>query len=253
MSDLIEPVVLELLLDIEPVLQQFEIDFYVVGAIARDIQLGGFVNTRKTKDVDIAIRVGDEAQFSGLKQALIETGNFEAHPSEAIKLFYKTALEIDLLPFGDIEDDQREIRLQDPTLFIINMPGFKELYPFVTDVKLSSGQNLKICSLEGLVMLKIIAYGDRPSRTKDIADIDHIIRYYFELSQDNIYENHFDVMNLYPTKETIYLELVGARVIGRKIRIILSNDEKLTTRILATLSKRPTNIWQALSEGIKDN
>src|SRR5258708_4640919 len=148
MSDLIQPAVLELLLDIEPILQEFGIDFYVVGTIARDIQLGSYINARKTNDVDIAVRVGDETQFAGLKSALIKTGNFEPHPAEAIKLFYKASLEIDLLPFGDIEDDQREIKLHDPALFIINMPGFKELYPFATDIPLPSGQKLKICSLE---------------------------------------------------------------------------------------------------------
>lgn len=78
-------------------------------AIARDIQLGDFVNTRKTNDVDIAIRVGDEKQFSILKKALIETGRFVAHESEAIKLFHNGAIELDLLPFGDIEDEKEKL------------------------------------------------------------------------------------------------------------------------------------------------
>ena len=143
--------------------------------------------------------------------------------------------------------------MTDPTLFVINMPGFKEIYPFVTAIELPSGQQLKVCSLEGLVMLKIIAYGDRPSRTKDITDIDHVIKYYFDLSQDNIYEDYFDVMDLYPTDNTDYLELVSARVIGRKIREIILSDKMLTDRMLVTLNKRPTELWQALGDGMNDD
>lgn len=237
---------------IEPILQSLNIDFYMVGAIARDIQLGDHINTRKTKDVDIAIQVGDESQFLALKDALVRSGDFEAHPNEAIKLFYKSTLEIDLLPFGDIENDQREISLSDPTLFVINMPGFREAYPFVTEVNLQSGQKLKVCSLEALVMLKLIAYGDKPSRTKDIADIDHIINNYFDLFQDNVYENHFDTMDMYDTKNQDYLALVGARVIGRKIRLIANGDQELLIRITSALKRRPTATWVAVTAGLTD-
>ncbi|NVM66770.1 putative nucleotidyltransferase [Mucilaginibacter sp. SG538B] len=55
---------------IEPILQSLNIDFYMVSTIAWDIQLGDHINTRKTKDVDIAIQVGDESQFFALKNAL---------------------------------------------------------------------------------------------------------------------------------------------------------------------------------------
>jgi predicted nucleotidyltransferase len=252
MSDAIQPPVLEMLAALEPILQKLDIDFYIVGAIARDIQLGEHINTRKTKDVDIAIRVGDETQYIALKKALTETGDFEPHPTEAIKVFYKSALEIDLLPFGDIENENREIQLYDPTLFVINMPGFKEAYPFVTELEVSSGQTLKICSLEGLVMLKLIAYGDNPSRTKDVTDIDHIIENYFDLFQNNVYDEHFDVMDMYNTEDREYLALVSARVIGRNINVILDNDDQLIERIIKTLGKRPTKLWQSLASGLND-
>ena len=165
-------------------------------------------------------------------------------------MFYKFALEIDLLPFGDIENENREIQLYDPTLFVINMPGFKEAYPFVTELELPSGQTLKICSLEGLVML--IAYGDNPSRTKDITDIDHILENYFDLFHNNVYDEHFDVMDMYHTEDREYLGLVGARVIGRKIKDMLDKDDQLIERMIKTLYKRPTNFWQALASGLKD-
>lgn len=132
------------------------------------------------------------------------------------------------------------------------MPGFREAYPFVTEVNLQSGQKLKVCSLEALVMLKLIAYGDKPSRTKDIADIDHIINNYFDLFQDNVYENHFDTMDMYDTKNQDYLALVGARVIGRKIRLIANGDQELLIRITSALKRRPTATWVAVTAGLTD-
>jgi predicted nucleotidyltransferase len=252
MSNLIQPAIVEMLKEIEPILQKFDIDFYVVGAIARDIQLGEYIATRKTNDVDVAIKVGDEKQFSDLKQALVETGNFKPHKTEAIKLFHKGAIELDLLPFGDIEDVNREIKLHDPKIFTISMPGFKEIYPFVKEVGFGKLGSLKICSLEGLVLLKLIAYGDMPTRTKDIADIDHILRYFFEINQEDVYQDHFEIMEFYSTDDKDYLPLVGARVVGRKLSMFLGDDKSLRTRVGNILQKRQTNLWQAIFEGLND-
>ena len=63
----------------EPVFTALEIDYYVVGAVARDIHLSADPNSaalRKTNDVDLAILVNTDVQFKKLKQALEETGHF---------------------------------------------------------------------------------------------------------------------------------------------------------------------------------
>lgn len=44
-------------------LEKLGIDFFVVGAFARDIGLKDFPSKRMTEDIDIAIRLGDVAQF----------------------------------------------------------------------------------------------------------------------------------------------------------------------------------------------
>jgi len=63
-SKVLQPPPLKTLTRIEPILQSLmNIDFYMVGPIAWDIQLGDHISTRKTKDVDIAVQVGDESQF----------------------------------------------------------------------------------------------------------------------------------------------------------------------------------------------
>jgi len=39
------------------------------------------------------------------------------------------------------------------------MPGFKEAYPFAEEIDLGKAGSLKICSLEGLVLLKLGLWG----------------------------------------------------------------------------------------------
>jgi predicted nucleotidyltransferase len=251
---LLHPSIAEMLKDMEPVFAALEIDYYMVGAVARDIHLSADPNSvalRKTNDVDLAILVNDDVQFKQLKQALEETGHFSQHPTENIKLYYKNAIEVDLLPFGGIEQADRNVRLTDP-LFVLNMPGFSEIYPSVKDMVVSEDLSVKVCTMEGIILLKLISNDDRPQRTKDITDIEHIIRVYFDLYDGSIYDEHFDTMDMYGTGEKDYLQLVCARVIGRKIKILLNESEDLMARVKGILAKRPTTWWNAMLDGMND-
>jgi predicted nucleotidyltransferase len=243
-----------MLKDMENVFTAFGIDYYVVGAVARDIHLSADLGTaavRKTKDVDLAILVNDEGQFNQLKAALIATGNFTAHANETIKLFYHNAIEVDLLPFGEIEEPNRNVKLTDPS-FVLNMPGFLEIYPFVDDIQVTDNMTIKVCTMEGIILLKLISNNDRPQRTKDISDIEHIIRVYFDLYSGDIYEDHFDTMDMYETDQGDYLQLVCSRVIGRKIGVLLAESDDLRERIKQILINRPTTWWQAMLDGLND-
>jgi predicted nucleotidyltransferase len=243
-----------MLKDLENVFTTFGIDYYVVGAVARDIHLSTDLDAaaiRKTNDVDLAILINNEGHFNQLKVALIATGNFTPHATETIKLFYHNAIEVDLLPFGEIEDPNRNVKLTDPS-FVLNMPGFMEIYPFVADIQVTDDMSIKVCTMEGIILLKLISNNDRPQRTKDLTDIEHIIKVYFELYSGDIYEEHFDTMDIYETTQGDYLQLVCSRVIGRKIRTLLAGSDELLARIKQILENRPTAWWQAMLDGLND-
>jgi len=168
----LDPAIAAMLSDMDVVFKEHDVDFYLVGAVARDIWLSAdeeMAALRKTKDVDLAVMLSSAEQFSKLKEALIRTGDFEAHPTEAIKIFHKNAIEVDLLPFGEIESATRMTHLKDPT-FVLHMPGFREAYPFAGELQISNETTVKVCSIEGVVLLKLISYQDRPQRTKDVSD-----------------------------------------------------------------------------------
>lgn len=115
------------------------------------------------------------------------------------------------------------------------------------------GLSIRVCSLEGIVLLKILANADNPSRTKDITDIEHILEVYFELNSVEIFENFPDVPDLYDTADRDYLRLVSARVIGRAISGLLVGSFDLKRRVLDILGgKTSGNYWAELAAGISE-
>jgi predicted nucleotidyltransferase len=253
--DILQPLVAEMLATVKNIFRGFGVDYFLVGAVARDIQLSAnpdLAAKRKTNDIDIALLLDNEKQFYEIKEAMLATGKFEESSYKAIKLMYRDSIEVDLLPFGDIEDEHRQLQLSRHTLLVMDMSGFKEVYPFVETHTVADGLSLNVCPLEGLVLLKLIANNDNPSRTKDITDIEHFIKVYFELNADQVYTDHLDVMDLYDTAVGNYLPLVSARVIGRKMKTLLQITEGAKENISGILSKRPMDTWQAMLDGIND-
>jgi predicted nucleotidyltransferase len=240
---------------IQTVLHEFGVDYFLVGAFARDVHLSpspSFAASRKTKDVDLAILLANEDQFHQIKDTLVKTGAFEEISRNPIKLIYDRRIEVDLLPFGEIESEERQLQLQGGAHITLDMSGFREVYPFIEKHRTSDGLDLNVCPLEGLVLLKLIANDQAPSRTKDITDIEHLIKHYFALNFEDIYTEFPDVFSLYDTDELTYLSLVSARIIGRKLGLLLRDRSGMQDRILAILAKRQTETWQAMRIGLLD-
>ncbi|MEJ2881063.1 nucleotidyl transferase AbiEii/AbiGii toxin family protein [Pedobacter sp. GR22-6] len=254
-NPLLQQPLLGLLKDVEAALKAYGVDFYLIGAIARDYHLSAHPDLqsfRKTRDVDFAIMLNDAGQFNEIKASLLASGNFEADPQEPVKLFYKHQLEVDLLPFGEIENDKGYVFLQPPNLFTVNFPGFKAVYPFVENVQVDDDFVLKVCPLEGIVILKLIAYDQDLSRAKDIEDISHMVGVYFELADEQIYFEYSDVMDLYDTDHPEYLNLIAARVIGRKMQAILEGAEELRRMVIGVLQRRAESWASEIVNGLED-
>jgi len=252
--DIFDPLLLELFAEVDVVLKNFNLDYFLIGAIARDIQLSSktaFAAKRKTNDIDIAVLIDSEDLYHEITTALIATGNFEASDHNPIKFIYNKSIELDLLPFGAIEDEERILHLNKGILSM-DMNGFKEVYPFVQIHSMGANLELKVCSLEGLVLLKLISNHDNPSRTKDLTDIEHLVEVYFELNTEDIYNNYLALMDMYQTPYVNYLPLVSARVIGRKMNGLINDTVGAKENITRILSRRQTEIWQAMLDGLND-
>ncbi|MEO1258854.1 MAG: nucleotidyl transferase AbiEii/AbiGii toxin family protein [Bacteroidota bacterium] len=241
LNKITDDVVIEILNAIIPVFKKLKIDYFVVGAFARDVELLAKGHTdppaRKTRDLDLAVMLSSEDEFGRLKEKLTEIDGFEVHSTEPIKLIYDNRYELDLLPFGEIENEKGQVELKAKKTFTLDMPGFAEVYGSTNTIKTDQGFDIKVCSLPGVVLLKLIAWDDRKHRAKDIQDIEYIIRNLYLLEIDEIIETDDDLIDLFQDQNRNFNEYVTSRYIGRKIGTLIKGSEKIQSRVRAILTK----------------
>ena len=215
---------------------KFDIDFYLVGAVARGAWMQGVHDVkpyRGTKDLDFAILINVEGTYEALKEYLVTVENFHPIRDNTFAIIWNDMLEIDLLPFGEIEREGR-VTVQGTGFTSINVDGFKEIYEEgLPEMVLEGEHTFKFCTLPGIVLLKLIAWDDRPEqRRDDIHDISDILKHYFDIYDDTIYALHNDIF------EDDFEKIPGAsQVLGREIGKVLKRNARLANRILHILNE----------------
>lgn len=214
---------------------KFNISFYLVGATARDVWMRGVHNTpprRATSDIDFAIMINDSAQFNELKDYLIEEEGFVPYHDNAFVLIWKDKTQVDLIPFGELEREGI-VTVKGTGMTSMNVVGFKEVFEEASEEIETEGQQFKVCKLAGIVILKLIAWDDRPEmRGDDVYDIAEIIKYYFHFNSEAIWEHNSDLFT-----EENELDEIAAQYLGREIGKIIKGNRRLINRIKGILEK----------------
>ncbi|MEC3905981.1 nucleotidyl transferase AbiEii/AbiGii toxin family protein [Tamlana sp. 2201CG12-4] len=217
---------------IDDVLVKLNVPYYLIGASAVALELlkAGIKPSRGTKDIDFAIMISSIQEFDAVVEALLKYG---FNKVEAPWTLYndKFNIAIDLLPFGEIEEKftvQFNERYTD-----LHVLGFSEVLQETETVQIEE-KSLQIPSLPGMVILKLIAWSDRPEeRDNDLYDILRIIEHYFDLNYDDILEYHHDTF----TEAAIFDQLkIAARVLGRHSSKFLNVSDAIKERILKTIN-----------------
>jgi predicted nucleotidyltransferase len=224
----------ETFVSFERALNHVDIDFYLIGAIARDTwfaQKG--IRALGTTDIDFAVLISDPEKFITLKQFMISNEDFRESSNNEYVLFDKSGFQIDLIPFGSLEIEGKEI-IDKEGLIHANVTGFKEVYEeAIEEVSFEGKYKFNVATLAGIVILKLISYDDRPEmRSQDIKDIGVIINHFFDLERNAIYENHLDLL-----VENDDLRKISARVLGRQMRAVLNRNILLKERVLKILNQ----------------
>lgn len=231
-----QPGITEMLYALQRGLEKFGIDFYLVGAVARNVWMTGINNIaprRTTGDIDFAVLINDKGVYEALKTYLIITEGFQPYKGNEYVLIWKENLEVDLLPFGAIDDEDAKFNSNGLGLTSISLQGFSEIYnDGLPTLDLEGKHQFKFCTLPGIVLLKLIAWDDRPeSRRDDIKDISDILNHFFDMNDNEIFENHHDLFE----KEEASLKHIAARVMGREMSKIAKKNELLFSRIVGIL------------------
>jgi predicted nucleotidyltransferase len=226
---------------LEKAFTALNINFYLVGATARDVWFyQNKIRAIGTKDVDFAVYIPDKESYATLKKYLQENEGFTGSTQNQFVMFSPTGFVVDLLPFGAIEVEGK-VMLPGTGLTKIAVNGFREIYTNATiPVDFGNDQVFNVCTLPGIVILKLIAFDDRPeARQKDIKDIALILQHYFEIESDFIYNHYNDLF-----EHDRDLALIAARVLGRQIKNIITESTELEQRVLRILEteiNKPTD------------
>lgn len=238
-----QPHISEMLTALENGLNKYGIDFYLVGAVARDVWMTAINDippSRVTGDIDFAVFINDKNTYADLREYLTNVEGFIPYKDNAFVLKWKNIIQIDLMPFGEFEAKPSNVQVEGNGLTSLNMPGFKEIYDSgLPEAELEEKHRFKFCTLPGIVLLKLIAFQERPEiRRDDIKDISKILKHFFDMYADEIYENHNDLFG----DKDINLNWIAARVLGRDMGKIAQLNEDLFLRIKKILKKNTIDI-----------
>lgn len=216
------------------------IDFFIVGALARDLVLKhrhGITPGRSTRDVDIAIGVADWAEYRRLSARLIEAHGFQ-EMDRAHRLSAPGGTPLDLIPFGAIETSDRAVGWPPDEAFVMSTIGFSEVYDFSLTGIIDGAYSIRIASPPGIGVLKLLAWRDRRHTTdKDAQDFCSVARTYIDVIGMALYEEHGDLVD-----EAFDEPVASARILGRDSRPILRRSDRLRAEIRRLLDEQTQDL-----------
>ena len=225
---------------IDEVMQELKIPYYLIGvsAIALELLKQGIKPSRGTKYIDFAVMISSINEYKNISAA-IEARGFKK--VDAPWTFYSDVFKvaIDLLPFGEIEENYTVNFNERYTE--LHVLGFREVMEEAVQVEI--GEKIaNIPALPGMVILKMIAWSDRPDeRGDDLPDILKIINHYYDLSWDEIVEKHYDTLENDPFDKKI----TAAEVLGRNARLYLQKSEAISARVLQVLESNLKDVTKS--------
>ena len=220
------PLLVDLLRQLNHTFSRIENDFFVIGATARDIILQVLANTsarRKTRDLDIAIAVMGWDKYNEVCSALIEDG-FEKAKHQAQR-FYFGDYEVDIVPYGAVAKADDNIYWPPEETIAMSVKGFDEVLKEAITVCVNNEFEIRIASLHGLFLLKLNAWLDRNIGTnKDAEDMWYIVdNYYFANEGRGVHPEVYEL-------DGFDLTVGGAYWMAHDIADILGKDKLLYYR-----------------------
>jgi predicted nucleotidyltransferase len=227
----------ELLEEVANYFQRTGTEFYIIGAVARDIVLGGIHHRnphRKTRDLDIAIMIPDWNTFELIATDLCSMADFKKDSSQKQRFYYKDKFILDIVPFGEIARSDKTIYWSAEATVAMSVIGFREMAKRALSVTIDEKFTILVASLPGIFVLKLIAWRDRHlSNSKDAEDIALLIDEYLDINIERAIKEHADIY----AKENFTTFIAGATLIARDIRTMLTEKNDVLIEIIAIIEK----------------
>ena len=239
-KELSNPELKSILQTLNSFFQSKEIDFYIVGATARDIlltNLYGLIPERKTMDIDIAIAISDWKEFEIIERELPQREYFEKDSHQKQRFIYKGFYAIDVIPFGKIAQKDGNIYWPPDGVIAMSVSGFPEIAAATISVSIDNEFDIKVSSLSGFFLLKLMAWKDRHLySSKDAYDIALILLHYLGINEQRAVQEHYD---LYEAEPFDQVEASG-RLIARDVKALIGSNKDTMTYLIKILEKEIT-------------
>ena len=234
-KELSNPELKEILQALNSFFQSKKIDFYIVGATARDIlltNLYGLIPERKTMDIDIAISNWEE--FEIIERELPQREYFEKDSHQKQRFIYKGFYAIDVIPFGKIAQKDGNIYWPPDGVIAMSVSGFPEIAAATISVSIDNEFDIKVSSLSGFFLLKLMAWKDLYlSSSKDAYDIALILLHYLGINEQRAVQEHYDLYEVEPFDQ---IEASG-RLIARDIKALIGRNKDTMTYLIEILRR----------------
>ena len=248
----IEPWLLSTLERVCRVIEGLGLPYVLVGATARDLVMHhayGASAQRATRDVDFAVEVEDWAAFEAIRASLLRQG-FRA-TGVSHRLQHHPGVLVDIIPFGRIGDERAVIAWPPRGDIEMSVLGFREACDAALRVRVREAPvlDVRVVSPEGLALLKLMAWMQRPQeqRRKDATDLAYVLCHYEAIPENRevLYDSAcMDIMEAYEWD----LSLAAAWLLGRRVRAMSPPKARLGIGALISGESKPLSLERLAME-----
>ena len=160
------------------------------------------------------------------KQDLISTGFFVAVPDNPHQLIYRVAaaasMQLDIIPFGDIEEPAARIAWPPDMNPVMNVAGFSEAAQAAVLIRIERDLVVPFASLPSMAILKLLAWKDRHYESRrDATDFLILLQTYARAgNEDRLYERERALME----RHDFDIDIAAAALLAKDTRAILSTE-----------------------------
>ncbi|GAA6618616.1 nucleotidyl transferase AbiEii/AbiGii toxin family protein [Scytonema sp. NUACC26] len=176
----------QILTDLKVIMDSLQVPMLLIGARARLLIFDSQYNLegRATTDWDVAVKLDNWNQYNELRSQMTSGKIIRFKQTSVVHKFIhiETGLEVDVIPFGNISDENQEITWQDGNR--MNTLGLEEAFSN-TEVEKIDNFEIRIADICSFVALKLLAWNER-RESKDLEDIVFVLKNY--QVEERVYE-----------------------------------------------------------------
>ncbi|NES97512.1 MAG: hypothetical protein F6K32_20290 [Desertifilum sp. SIO1I2] len=237
----------QFLMDLKEVIDRMDLQMLLIGARARMLAFDSqYREGRATKDWDLAVKMESWSRYEQLVEQLTggEVARFKK-TNVIHKFIHKsTRLEVDIIPFGEISNNNQEITWSDGNQ--MSIMGLTEAFSKARIEQIYDFEEIRVLDFPALVGLKLIAWNER-LENKDLSDIVHVLQNY---EDDRSIETFFDEINT----EQLDYDTAPSALIGQDMQSIFKDEtlNKICEILLKLIEQSEQHLPQFVSNYEED-